>query len=111
MVNKLWLTPDLLVRLDTRRLRTSIGVEAVLMFIVIAISTLLAATSPVEDANTPISQPEPAQISELNDTGDFELQVALSSTPYSETQPHTLTPAERLNALARADSFRPGGAP
>lgn len=87
IVNKLWLTPDLLARFDGRRLKTSIRIEAVLMILVIAASTLLAATSPVSRADTSITQSDPARVSVPSDTGNFTLQVVFSSATYDETQP------------------------
>lgn len=53
IVNKLWLTPDLLVSFDGRRLKTSIRIEVLLMILVIAISTVLATTPPVGRAEPP----------------------------------------------------------
>lgn len=87
IVNKLWLTPDLLARFDARRLRTAIRIEALLMILVIAASTLLAATSPVAQADASVTQSDPARVLVPSDTGSFTLQVAFSRAPYDETQP------------------------
>lgn len=58
IVNKLWLTPDLLARFDARRLKTSIRIEVLLMILVIATSTVLAATPPVGSADPPTTTSE-----------------------------------------------------
>lgn len=58
IVNKLWLTPDLLVRFDARRLKTSIRIEVLLMILVIATSTVLAATPPVGRTDSPTQTSE-----------------------------------------------------
>ena len=87
IINKHWLTPDLLARFDARRLKTSIRIEALLMLLVIAASTLLAATSPVAHADASVAQSDSARVSVPSDTGSFTLQVAFSSAPYDETQP------------------------
>ena len=86
-INKLVLTPDLLQRFEARRLKASIRIEALLMIVVISVSTVLAATAPVARAELPVTQAESARISVPSDTGTYTLQVTFSSAPYDETQP------------------------
>ena len=51
VVNKIWLTPQLVTNYDSSALKRSIRLEAVLMVAVIATSTILAATPPAAKAS------------------------------------------------------------
>jgi copper transport protein len=50
VVNKLWLTPQLVTNFDPSALKRAVRLEAILMVAVIATSTILAATPPVAKA-------------------------------------------------------------
>ena len=90
LINKVVLTPRLAKSYEPQALKTSIRLEAVLMVVVIAISTLLAATPPSAVAEEPAQSAIPASISVASDTGNFTLKVSFSSQRYDETQPLSL---------------------
>ena len=87
MANRFWLTPKLSEQYNPSKLRTSIRVEALVMLVVIAISTVLAATPPAAKGDGEQTVGLTSLISVASETGDYSLSVDVSRQRYDETIP------------------------
>ena len=87
MVNKYWLTPELSENYSPGKLRTSIRFEALLMLVVVAISTVLAATPPVANDDSEQTAGPRSLITVASESGAHTLAVNFSSQRYDETLP------------------------
>lgn len=87
MVNKFWLTPKLSENYAPSKLRTSIRLEASVMLVVIAISTVLAATPPVAKGDDRQTAGSTSVVRVMSESGDYIVAVDFSSQRYDETLP------------------------